>query len=168
MKAEIESMADRSEQVRLEGLAAGVRANRRGPGSGERQPAASGWRKLVLLPVASVCFALAILGVVLPGLPATPFLLITSYLLVRCSPRLNAALLRSRLFGPILADWQVHGGLRPHVKVKSIVLVIAMVALTICLSGYSLWLTLTVVSLATIGIVLIVRLPTAQGPVGAK
>ena len=89
------------------------------------------WRKLVCLSLASVFFACGILGVLLPGLPATPFLLLTSYFLIRSSPRLNAALLRSRLFGPILVDWQIHGGVRRHVKVQAVVAVTIAVAVTI-------------------------------------
>ena len=83
---------------------------------------------------------------------------------LRSSPRLNAALLRSRLFGPILTDWQVHGGVRLDVKVKAIVVVAIAVVLTVFLSGYSLLPTLTVILLAAIGIKVILRLPSASQP----
>ncbi len=130
--------------------------------SPSKKPPVHGWKKLVLLSFAGVFFGLGVLGAFLPGLPATPFLLLTSYFLVRSSPRLNAALLRSRLFGRILIDWQVHGGVRPDVKVKAIVAVVIAVMLTIFLSGYSLLPTLTVILLAAIGITVILRLPSAR------
>jgi hypothetical protein len=117
---------------------------------------------LVFLSVAGVFFGLGVLGAILPVLPATPFLLLTSYFLVRSSPRLNAALLRSRFFGPILIDWQVHGGVRQDVKAKSIVVVVIAVALTILLSSFSWRATLIVMLLAAVGIVVILRLPTAR------
>ena len=59
------------------------------------------------------------LGVVLPVLPATPFLLLTSWFLIRASPRLNEKLLRSRVFGPFLRDWATHHAVRPHVKLTA-------------------------------------------------
>ena len=130
--------------------------------SPSKKPLAHGWKKLVLLSFAGVFFALGVLGAFLPVLPATPFLLLTSYFLVRSSPRLNAALLRSRLFGPILIDWQVHGGVRPDVKVKAIVVVAIAVMLTIFLNGYTLLPTLTVILLAAIGITVILRLPSTR------
>ena len=132
--------------------------------SSTKKPLAHGWKKLVLLSFAGVFFGLGVLGAFLPGLPATPFLLLTSHFLVRSSPRLNAALLRSRLFGPILIDWQVRGGVRLDVKVKAIVVAAIAVMLTIFLSGYSLLPTLTVILLAAVGITVILRLPSARQP----
>ena len=130
----------------------------------KKKPRAHGCKKLVFLSFAGAFFVLGVLGAFLPGLPATPFLLLTSYFLVRSSPRLNAALLRSRLFGPILIDWQVHGGVRRDVKVKAIVVVAIAVMLTIFLSGYSPLPTLTMILLAAVGITVILRLPSARQP----
>ena len=126
------------------------------------------WRhglgRILLLLVAGLCFLLGILGAVLPGLPATPFLLLTSYILARSSPRLNAALLRSRFLGPILRDWQVHGGVRKHVKVKAVLMVAMSVAVTSILFGVSLLPVLGTFVCAAIGIVVILRLPPPKDP----
>jgi uncharacterized membrane protein YbaN (DUF454 family) len=121
-----------------------------------------GWRRLINMALAAVFFGLGLLGALLPGIPATPFLLLTSYFLVRSSPRLNARLLRSRLFGPILVDWQTHGGMRMHVRCKAIAAVVIAVAASIYLTGFSLSAALSVVLLATIGILVILRLPAAK------
>ncbi len=128
---------------------------------GERL-AVSGVRKLLFLMLAGLFFALGALGAVLPVLPATPFLLLTSYFLVRCSPRLNQRLLRSPLLGPILTDWQVHGGVRIDVKVQAIVMVVLVVGLTIFFTGGSLLAIGIIALLAAFGIVVIMRLPTAK------
>ena len=124
----------------------------------------SAWRRLMLLAFAVVFFSLGLLGVLLPGIPATPFLLLTSYFLVRSSPRLNARLLRSRVFGPILVDWQVHGGVRMHMRCKAIAAVVIAVAASIYITGYSLSATLAVVLLAMTGIIVVLKLPTAKDP----
>ena len=121
-----------------------------------------GWRRMAYLAAGVVFFVLGALGAILPILPATPFLLLTSVFLLKASPRLNALLLRSRLFGPILTDWQVHGGVRRDAKVKAVVAVSLAVALTVILSGYSLLPTVVVCVLATVGVVVIWRLPAAR------
>ncbi len=126
------------------------------------KPGVVGWTKLAFLAIAGFFFLLGLMGVLLPGLPATPFLLLTSYFLGRSSPRLNASLLRSRLFGPILTDWQVHGGVRRDVKIKAIVFVAMAVGVTVHLSSYSLMPTLIVILFAAVGITVIAKLPRAN------
>ncbi|MCA9271236.1 MAG: YbaN family protein [Planctomycetales bacterium] len=112
--------------------------------------------------LAGVFFVVGLVGVVLPGLPTTPFLLLTSYFLVRSSPRLNDRLLRARFFGPILADWQHRGGVQTHVKIKAIALVIGAVGAAVYFTGWSLPLTPISLGLAGAGLVVIVRLPTLK------
>jgi len=121
-----------------------------------------GAKRVLFLVMAGLFFVLGVAGALLPVLPTTPFLLLTSYFLVRTSPRLNAKLLRSRWFGPILTDWQVNGGVRPIVKAKAIVIVLIAVGLTIYLTGYSPMLTLLVIGLVAIGIAVIILLPNAR------
>ncbi len=128
----------------------------------QHRPLVRGWKKLGFLTLGGVFFVLGALGALLPVLPATPFLLLSSFFLVRSSPRLNAALLRSRLLGPILVDWQVHGGVRSDVRVKAIVIVVIVVSLTIFFAGYSMLTSSVVVLLAVIGIAVIMWLPTAR------
>lgn len=129
---------------------------------GRRHDRLSRLKRLLLLLAAGVCFLLGMLGVVLPGLPATPFLLLTSFLLVRSSPRLNAALLRSRLFGPILRDWQVYGGVRKDVKIKAVTLVVVSVAATSMLSGFAPLPLFGLLACAALGVVVILRLPSPR------
>lgn len=126
------------------------------------------WRRLVFLTFAAIFFGLSLLGVLLPGIPATPFLLLTSYFLVRSSPRLNARLLRSPIFGPILLDWQVHGGVRMRVRCKAIAAVVIAVAVSVYITGKSLPATLTVVLLAMAGVIVILKLPAAKDPDAAR
>jgi uncharacterized membrane protein YbaN (DUF454 family) len=45
-------------------------------------------------------------GVVLPLLPTTPFVLLAAGCFARSSPRMHAWLLRNRTFGPMIAKWE--------------------------------------------------------------
>ena len=53
------------------------------------------------------CFfvILAVVGVVLPVLPTTPFLLLAAAFFARSSPRFYGYLVNSRLFGPLIREW---------------------------------------------------------------
>ncbi|WP_437881019.1 YbaN family protein [Pseudomonas sp. LRF_L74] len=53
---------------------------------------------------------MAMLGVILPGLPTTEFVLLAAWAASRSSPWLAAWLENHRLFGPLLRDWK-NGGL---------------------------------------------------------
>ena len=57
-----------------------------------------------------VAVGLGALGVVVPGLPTTPFLLLASWLFYRSSPKLQQWLLRSWL-GQYIRGYQRRGGM---------------------------------------------------------
>ena len=122
--------------------------------------AVGGIRRLTYLSLAATSFGLAGLGVVVPGLPTVPFLLVTSYFLVRSSPRLNERLLRSRTFGPMIRDWHEHRAMRPKVKAFSIGTMIVVVVVTVFFGGLSLSLLIVVLLLVSLGMAIIVRIPT--------
>ena len=55
--------------------------------------------------------ALGILGIFLPLLPTTPFLLLAAFCFMRGSPRLHAWLMSHRILGPYLRDFQEGRGI---------------------------------------------------------
>jgi uncharacterized membrane protein YbaN (DUF454 family) len=131
-------------------------------GAPSRPSPVEGIRRVVYLSLATVCFALAVAGALLPLLPTTPFLLLTSFLLVRSSPVLNDRLLRSKTFGPLLEDWHRHRAVRPHVKTMSIGISLAAVILSAVYGNLPpLGLALLAVLAAT-GMVVLVRLPVIR------
>ncbi len=121
-----------------------------------------GLRKALYLFLAVLFLTLGIIGVIAPIIPATPFLLLASYFLIRTVPKVNEWLLNSRVFGPILIDWQVNGGVRPDIKIKAVVIVAIAVSITIFVSGVKFIPTIAVLVLAAIGIFVIIKLPVAR------
>ena len=69
-----------------------------------------------------ICVILAGLGVLLPGLPATPFLLLAAYSFARSSKKMHSWLINNKVFGPILSDFLDRRGIRLHIKIISLVL----------------------------------------------
>lgn len=55
-----------------------------------------------------LCFGIGAVGVVVPGLPTTPFMLLALGAFARGSPRLERWLLAHRRFGPALVAWRAH------------------------------------------------------------
>ncbi|TXH06477.1 MAG: DUF454 domain-containing protein, partial [Candidatus Moraniibacteriota bacterium] len=77
---------------------------------------ARGAKRLLYWLMAGVFFLLAMLGVALPGIPTTPFLLLMCYFLLRVSPAMHAKAMAWPLVGGPLRDWRDQGGVRRSVK----------------------------------------------------
>lgn len=105
---------------------------------------------------------LGVVGIVLPVLPTTPLLLLASYFLVRSSPRLNERLHRSRLFGPMLRDWQEKRAVRPRVKVTAVCVIPAAIMTSAYFGQLSWPLLLLLGGLGLIGFIVVIRLPVVR------
>lgn len=106
-----------------------------------------------------VCVLMGAIGVLLPGLPTTPFLLLASWCFSRSSSRLESLLLRSRLFGPFLQDWHCHRAIRRSVRNFALALVAAMVIATCVIGSTAPVIRYSVAALASVGAVVILSLP---------
>jgi uncharacterized protein len=127
-----------------------------------RPEIAVGARRVVHLSLAGLYGTLAVVGAVLPLVPTTPFVLLTSYHLSRSSPRLETALRSSRLFGPFLRDWNERGGVRRSVKWVASLVVIAVVGLRIASGGDPTAIRVVLLVLAAVGLCVVWRLPNAS------
>ena len=91
-------------------------------------------RRAAWLTLAWCCLGLAVLGVVLPGLPTTPFVLLAAYAAARGSARMHAWLLAHRGFGPMIRDWQREGAVSPAAKRTATLLMLLCAALLLWLT----------------------------------
>jgi uncharacterized membrane protein YbaN (DUF454 family) len=60
--------------------------------------------------------ALGVIGIVVPGLPTVPFILLSAFAAARGSRRLHARLLADPRSGPMIRDWQAHGAVGRRAK----------------------------------------------------
>lgn len=79
--------------------------------------------RILFTLLALVALLLAILGLFLPLLPTTPFLLLALALAARGSPRLHQWLYHHPRFGPLLHNWQQHGAISRKAKFNALLLI---------------------------------------------
>ena len=94
----------------------------------------SPWVRHLLTAAGVVCIALALIGIVLPLLPTTPFLLLAAACFARSSPRLDDWLHHNRLFGPYLRAYRAGHGIPLRAKISIIALLWISIAFSAILA----------------------------------
>ena len=105
-------------------------------------------RKALLIFTGTVCVALGVLGMFLPLLPTTVFLLMAAYCYSRSSERFHTWLLTNRLFGPYITNYKSGKGISIRQKVSTISILWLSIGASIWLIG-GFWITLLLLAIAT-------------------
>lgn len=66
--------------------------------------------------LAYLSLGLGLVGIVVPGLPTVPFVLLAAFAAARGSGRLHRKLLAHPQFGPLIRDWQAQGAVGRRAK----------------------------------------------------
>ncbi len=80
----------------------------------------------------TISLSLAILGIVVPGLPVTPLALMSAFLYAKSSPRLYNKLLNNKILGPRIKNYQRRKGITRKGKVG----VVAFMSLMVFFSSF--------------------------------
>lgn len=118
--------------------------------------------RILLWLVGSVSLVLGLIGVVLPGLPTTPFVLLAAACYAKASPRLHAGLLNHRLTGPLLRDWEADRSLTRRTKTIAVVSMLVMVSFSIWSFRDRLIAQAALVLLGALGAWVVLRIPTRK------
>jgi hypothetical protein len=86
-----------------------------------------------------LCVGLGVLGIFLPLLPTTPFLLLAAACFARSSPALHRWLLARPRLGALIRDWQAHGVIATAVKVRVTLLVALTFGLALAFARTPVW-----------------------------
>lgn len=78
--------------------------------------------KPVLIVIGTICVVLGFIGIFLPVLPTTPFLLLAAACYMRSSQKLYNKLLENKYFGPYIKDYYEERGIPLHAKVMALVI----------------------------------------------
>lgn len=94
-------------------------------------------RQLFLL-LGLVFFVMGLIGVVLPILPTTPFMILAAACFAKSSPRFHRALLNNRWIGQDLQRWERDRTMLRATKLKATWIILAMFTLSIViLTGHA-------------------------------
>jgi uncharacterized membrane protein YbaN (DUF454 family) len=77
-------------------------------------------KKALYFTLGSISLALGILGMVLPVLPTTPFLLLAVACYCRSSERMYGWMLSNKMFGRYISNYRAGRGVPPKVKVLTL------------------------------------------------
>jgi hypothetical protein len=88
-------------------------------------------QRAVFLTIGLLALTLGIVGIALPVLPTTPFLLLASAMFLRSSERLHAWLLGHRIFGPPIRNYMVHRSVSRGSKILGVSLLWVSILISI-------------------------------------
>ena len=88
-------------------------------------------KKYFYIALGCSCVALGYIGIIIPGIPTTPFLLLSLWFFSRSSKSYKMWLLNHKLFGKIIKNWYLHRSIDNKSKVIAILLIILTFSTTI-------------------------------------
>ena len=89
--------------------------------------------RILYITGGTLSLALAILGIVLPGLPTTPFALLSAYFYAKSSRKLYNWLLNNKILGPRIKNYHKRNGVTRKGKIGIIIFMWTMV----CISSFA-------------------------------
>lgn len=105
-------------------------------------------KRTILICIGIVCVALGVLGIFLPVLPTTPFLLVAAVCLERGSERLHRWLLDHRVLGLYVRNYVEKRGMKVRQKVFTIAFIWLTIGLTVWLVLEVLWVRILILAIA--------------------
>lgn len=81
-------------------------------------------KRTVYKPLGFLFLGLGLLGIPLPVLPSTPFILLAAWFFARSSERWHAWLLSSELFGPMIRNWESSRCISLRTKIAALVMML--------------------------------------------
>jgi hypothetical protein len=120
--------------------------------------------RVLFLIAGSACVALGVIGLFLPLLPTTPFLLLAAACYARGSRRFYDWLLANRTFGPLIHEWRTHRSIPYKTKLSAIALMSATLGVSIVFFVEPVWLKLLLTAMGVGLAIWMYRMPSRDRP----
>lgn len=78
-------------------------------------------KRIIFIILGLISFGLGIIGIIIPGLPTTPLILLSAYLFSKSSPKLHQWLLNNKYFGKYIKDYQANPSIPLKIKVLALI-----------------------------------------------
>ena len=116
-------------------------------------------KKIILISLGWLCVGLGFVGVFVPGIPTTIFLIIALWAFTKSSEKLRHWLLNHKRFGPILHNWQEHKVVPRRAKILMVVLM-SLAVILFYYSSQSLILTIGLIIILVSVAIYVISLPS--------
>jgi uncharacterized membrane protein YbaN (DUF454 family) len=111
--------------------------------------------------VGHACLGVGLLGIAIPLLPTTPFVLLAAACYVRGSQRFYTYLSTHHVFGTVIRDWYEHRAMSARAKRWAIACVLVSITASTLAVG-RIWLRVVLVLVAVLVIAGLLRIPTRK------
>ena len=119
--------------------------------------------KVLWIILGSFFVALAAVGVALPGIPTTPFLILAAACYIRSSQKLYDRLISNKTFGPYLKDYREGKGIPKKAKILAVSMIVLFVGSSVIFGIESLNLKIVVGALGLTGLMYVIfKVPVAK------
>ena len=124
------------------------------------------WVRLLLAGCGLVSLALGIIGIFLPLLPTTPFLLLAAICFANSSERFYNWLMNHRHFGEYIRNWRLHGTIPRRAKITAIILIVLTIGSSVLFVVPLLPVQILLVAIGLGVILYLWRMPTTEARPG--
>ncbi len=126
----------------------------------ESRPVSCIWIRHVFFAFGYFNICLGILGILIPGLPTTVFLLIALWTFSKSSVRFHHWLYHHPTLGRTIRDWRSHKVILPPAKIMAVTLMTASVGVVFITTSGNLGLTMTLAAILSMVALFIVTRPS--------
>lgn len=123
---------------------------------------APGWRRWAWLLLGWAWVGLAVIGMALPLLPTTPFLLLAAACFARSSKRLHGWLQAHPRLGPVLAEWEARRAIPRRAKRLATLVIVVTTGALLLLGRGPRWVHLALLPLVGCGLAYIWSRPDTE------
>ena len=118
--------------------------------------------RYLFITFGTIFLGLGVIGVFVPVLPTTPFLLLSAACYVRSSNRLYSWLINHKLFSKFVRDFRESRAISLRNKIISILSMTLMIALSIFIFAEAFYIKLILLILGAVGFIVILSIPTLK------
>lgn len=118
--------------------------------------------RYLLLTIGIISLLVGLIGIILPLIPTTPFVLLAAWLFARSSKRFHAWLLTNRYTGPVISNWETNKTIPRRAKIIAIAMIIFSFIFSSLFVVTNMYLKFTLVILGVVLIIFLARIPSTE------
>ena len=118
-------------------------------------------KRQLLIITGTICVVIGVIGIFIPILPTTPFLLLATACYLRSSQRFHSWLMNNRVFGVYIRNYTEGRGMPIKVKLFTITLLWVTIGISISVAAPN-WIVKTILIIIAIGVTLHIILIKAR------